>query len=44
VGKERPLLDILRNSETFDELAANGFELVRNSATRTFVDQIMPAL
>ncbi len=32
VGKDRPLLDILKNKEVFDQLAQNGFDLVSSDA------------
>lgn len=44
LGKERPILDIITNKEVFDEIAKNGFKLVKDNATVTIVDEIIPAL
>jgi len=44
VGAERPILDIIRNSEILKELYATGFELVKNRATLHIVNKILPEL
>lgn len=44
VGKERPLLDILQNNETYTELITDGFSLVRDSATRRIRNDIIMAM
>lgn len=44
VGADRPILDILKNREIFDELQANGFQLVRDSATAAIRDKIIPEM
>ncbi len=44
MGKERPLLDILKNTGIFDELVNSGFELVKNDATRAITGGIIPAM
>jgi len=41
VGKERPILDLIKNKEIFDELVANGFDLVKNNATLAIQDEAM---
>jgi hypothetical protein len=41
VGQERPILDILKNREIFDELCANGFDLVKNNVTLAIQDSIL---
>jgi hypothetical protein len=44
MGKERPLLDILKNQEIFDRLALDGFQLVQNSATDAIRNDILGAM
>ncbi len=44
MSKERPLLDILRNSEIFDQLVQTGFRYVRDAATAVIKDQVIPAM
>ena len=44
LGKERPILDIIKNSETFGNLCAEGFTLVKNDATKMIVNRIMPEM
>jgi hypothetical protein len=41
VGKERPLLDILKNEEIYADLVTNGFQLVKDNATRAVKNEIM---
>ena len=41
LGKGKPLLDILKNSEIYSELVTNGFQLVRDNATRAVKNEIM---
>lgn len=44
IGKDQPLLDILKNKEIFDELCKNGFQLVKDNATKTILNEILPAI
>ena len=44
VGKERPLLDILKNKEIFDQLVQNGFNLVKDNATIAIKDRVIAAM
>lgn len=44
LGKERPILDIIKNREIFEEIASNGFRLVKDNATMAIVDEIIPAI
>ncbi len=39
-----PVLDLLHNEEVYKKLLNNGFDLVRNDATRFYQDEIKPAL
>ena len=41
VGQQRPVLDIIKNREIYDELVANGFQLVKDNATRAITDKII---
>lgn len=43
-GAERPLLDILKNSDIFDELTRTGFQLVKDNATKAIVNKILPEI
>lgn len=43
-GGTRPILDIIKNSEIFDELKRNGFELVKDNITRSITDKIIPEM
>ena len=44
VGKERALLDILKNSEIYDSLVSDGFALVKDNATTAIKDEILAAM
>lgn len=44
MGAERPILDILKNKEIYDELCRSGFQLVKDNATRAIVDSILPEI
>ncbi len=44
VGAERPILDIIKNKEIYDELRSNGFELVKDNMTRAITDKIIPEM
>lgn len=44
IGQGRPILDIIKNKEIFDELIKSGFDLVKENATKAIVQQIMPAM
>ena len=44
VGKERPLLDILQNNETYTEMITNGFRLVKDNATRAIRNDVIMAM
>jgi hypothetical protein len=41
VGKEKPLLDILKNQEIYADLVTNGFQLVKDNATRVIRNEVM---
>ncbi len=41
IGKERPILDIIKNKEIYDKLCRNGFNLVEDNATRAIQDKII---
>lgn len=41
VGEARPILDIIKNSEIYDELVKNGFQLVSDNATTAIKDKII---
>lgn len=44
VGQNRPILDIIKNREIFDELVKTGFTLVKDNATTAIIDRIIPAM
>lgn len=44
IGKDRPILDIIKNREIFDELTKNGFTLVKDNATRQITGKILPEI
>jgi hypothetical protein len=44
VGQDRPVLDIIRNRETFERLRDEGFDLVKNKATLHIRDRIIPEM
>jgi hypothetical protein len=44
IGKERPILDIIKNSEVYDELCANGFQLLKDDVTKMIVNRILPEM
>lgn len=44
IGKERPILDIIKNREIYEDLIKNGFQLVKDNATRAIVDRIIPEM
>ena len=41
IGKARPILDIIKNSEIFDTLASDGFAMVKDAATRRINKKIL---
>lgn len=41
LGKERPILDIIKNSEIYDELVRDGFKLVKEGTTREIQNKII---
>lgn len=43
-GAERPILDILKNQETYEELVRNGFDLLKDNATKAIVNKILPEM
>ena len=44
VGAERPLLDIIKNREIYDQLVRNGFQLVTDNVTKAVVNKIIPEM
>lgn len=44
LGKERPLLDLIKNKEVYRDLVDSGFQLVRDKATRFHEDEIKAAM
>ena len=44
IGETRPILDIIKNKEIYDELCRSGFTLVKDDATRLITDRIMPEM
>lgn len=44
IGKQRPILDIIKNGEIFNELAKNGFELVKSNTTDWFMKNALPEM
>ncbi|MCP4259100.1 MAG: hypothetical protein GY774_16565 [Planctomycetes bacterium] len=44
IGKDRPILDIIKNSETYDKLSKEGFKLVKDNATKDMVNKIIPEM
>jgi len=44
LGKDRPILDIIQNREVYEEMMRTGFQLVKDTATRTIVDRIIPEM
>ena len=41
VGESRPILDIIKNREIYNELVANGFQLLKDNATIAIRDRIV---
>jgi len=44
VGAERPILDILNNRGVYEELVKNGFDLLKDNATKAIVNKIIPEM
>lgn len=44
IGKDRPILDIIKNRETFDELVKSGFDLVKDNATKAIIEEMIPVM
>ncbi len=44
LGKSRPILDIIKNKEIYDELCRSGFALVKDNATKAIVQGIIPEM
>ncbi len=43
-GGSRPILDIIKNAEIYNQLCAAGFTLVKDNATRMITNQILPEM
>lgn len=41
VGEARPILDIIKNKQIYDELVSNGFQLLKDNATRAIKDKVI---
>lgn len=41
VGQERPILDIIKNSEIYGDLVNNGFEMVKDNATMAIKNRLL---
>lgn len=41
VGKDRPILDLIKNREIYETLRQDGFDLVKNNATRRLKEKIL---
>lgn len=44
IGRDRPILDIIKNREIYQDLVKNGFELVKDGATRAITNRILPEM
>jgi len=44
IGKERPILDIIKNREIYDTLCKNGFQLVKDNANDFMIKDILPTI
>lgn len=44
IGKERPILDIIKNREIFDQMVENGFQMVKDNATKAITEKIIPEM
>lgn len=41
IGKDRPILDIIKNRDIYEELKRKGFELVKDNLTKAIKEQIL---
>ena len=44
IGKDRPILDIIKNREVFKKLVKTGFKLVKDNATKGIITEIIPEM
>jgi hypothetical protein len=44
IGKDMPVLDVIKNSEIFNQICKDGFNLVKDNATKAIINQIIPAI
>jgi len=44
IGETRPILDVIKNREVYDELTKTGFQLIKDNSTLAIKDQIIPAM
>ncbi len=44
IGKERPILDFIQNSQMLEQLYEDGFKLVKNKSTLYLKDKILPEM
>ncbi len=44
IGKDQPLLNLVKNREVFQTLCGRGFDLVKNTATRAIIDKVLPEM
>ena len=40
-GRERPILDIIKNREIYDNLCTNGFKLLKDNVTQSIQDRVL---
>jgi SPP1 gp7 family putative phage head morphogenesis protein len=44
IGKDRPILDLIKNREIYDALVSSGFKLVKDNATKAIINKILPEI
>jgi len=44
VGQDRPVLDLIKGKELFEELGRSGFEMVKDNATKAITQKILPEI
>lgn len=44
IGKDRPILDIIKNREIFDKISKEGFALVKDNATKGIIKKVIPEM
>jgi hypothetical protein len=44
IGKDKPILNLIANQKTYDQICKEGFQLVKDNATKAIINKILPEI